>query len=84
MNNTVRVDLLSIEKFLEEISNDFNSKIAKKLLTYIKDRKNNSIKPQSIQESVLDSNTPKLQKPKESCRLLLITGAPKRFLTAGL
>ncbi len=72
------------EKFLEEISNDFNSKIAKKLLTYIKDRKNNSIKPQSIQESAQTANTPKLQKPKESCRLLLITGAPKRFLTAGL
>lgn len=72
------------EKFLEEISSDFNSKIAKKLLTYVKDRKNISRAFQNIQESVQAANAPKPQKTKESCRLLLITGAPKRFLTAGI
>jgi hypothetical protein len=69
------------EKFLEEMSSDFNSKIAKKLLTYLKDRKNNLINTQSNQSA--NKPQPQPQKTKESCRLLLVTSAPKRFLTGG-
>lgn len=60
------------EKFLEEISNDFNSKIAKYLLKNVR------------KKNIQTKKTPEIPPQKTTCRALLITKPPQGFLSARL